>query len=119
LLPFSFLVVARTVLESYQYFQVGEKLRQVIAHLQAFTTEWGSYIGELDKMGRALNQASQSYERLTQTRTKQLTRRFEKLQLVLRQAHEGQELAEGDVALPVAASSSSFTVGVVGSQDAE
>jgi DNA recombination protein RmuC len=77
--PFTFLIVARTVLESYRNFMIGDKLKDVVKYVDEFSKEWGLFKDEFSKFGRSLETLQTGYEKLTTTRTKQMDRRIEKI----------------------------------------
>ena len=77
--PFTFLIVARTVMESYRNFMIGDKLKEVVRYVDEFSKEWGSYKEEFAKFGRSIETLKGGYEKLTTTRTKQLDRKIERI----------------------------------------
>ena len=77
--PFSFLVVARTILEGYRAFQFGEKLRFVLSHLTAFEKEWETFATGFEKIGNTIATLQKNFETLTTTRYKALQKRTHKL----------------------------------------
>jgi DNA recombination protein RmuC len=80
--PFTFLIVARTVLESYRNFMIEDKLRDMLLHIQQFAVEWDKYQEEFDKLGRSLESVRSTYESLQTTRTNQLTKRIGKIRSI-------------------------------------
>lgn len=78
--PFTFLIVARTIMESYRNFLLGDKLRGVLEQIDGFVQEWGKYRQSLDKFGRAVDTLSTSYAELSGTRTRQLEKRIDRVQ---------------------------------------
>ena len=78
--PFTFLIVARTIMESYRNFLLGDKLRGVLEQIDGFVQEWGKYRQSLDKFGRAVDTLSTSYSELSGTRTRQLEKRIDRVQ---------------------------------------
>jgi len=78
--PFTFLIVARTIIESYRNFLLGDKLRGVLEQIDGFVQEWGKYRESLEKLGRAVESLGTSYKELTTTRTNQLEKRVERVQ---------------------------------------
>lgn len=77
--PFTFLVVARTVIESYRNFMIEGKLQQIILQISKFVQEWDKYQQEFAKMGRAFETAASSYDQLRGTRLNQLQKRMAKI----------------------------------------
>ncbi len=77
--PFTFLIVARTVMESYRNFMMGDKLKEVVKYVDEFAKEWGSFKEEFSKFGRSIETLKLGYEKITTTRTKQLDRKLDKI----------------------------------------
>ncbi|HEX9817365.1 MAG TPA: DNA recombination protein RmuC [Patescibacteria group bacterium] len=77
--PFTFLIVASTVRESYRNFMIGGKLKKVVKYIDEFVGEWGKFRDEFDKFGRSIDTLRTGYEKITTTRTKQLERKIEKI----------------------------------------
>lgn len=75
--PFTFLIVARTVMESYRNFMIGDRLKEVIQHVDQFSMEWDKFIGSLDKYGRAIKTLQTSYDELSGTRIRQMQKRID------------------------------------------
>lgn len=78
--PFSFLIVARTVMESYRNFMVGKKIREVIKHIDAFATEWLKFDEEFGKFGRSIETLAKNYETLSTTRKRQMEKKIAKIE---------------------------------------
>ncbi len=77
--PFTFLIVARTVMESYRNFMMEDKLKDVVRYVDGFVKEWGKFKDQLDKYGRSIDTLQRSYGDLVNTRVKQMDRRIEKI----------------------------------------
>jgi DNA recombination protein RmuC len=77
--PFTFLIVARTVIESYRNFMIGDKLKEVVKYVDEFAKEWGLFKEEFGKFGRSIETLKTGFDKLTMTRTKQLDRRIERI----------------------------------------
>lgn len=84
--PFTFLIVARTVIESYRNFMLEDRLREVIGYIDGFTKEWGKFKDQFDKYGRAIETLGKSYEDLTGTRFRQLDRKIDQIETY----HQGE-----------------------------
>lgn len=78
--PFSFLIVARTVMESYRNFMVGKKIKQVIKHIDAFAGEWLKFDDEFSKFGRSIETLQKNYETLSTTRKRQMEKKIQKIE---------------------------------------
>jgi len=74
--PFSFLIVARTIMESYRNFMIGDQLKQVVQYVDEFVKEWEKFRSKFEKYGRSLQTLQNDYEELTQTRVNQMERRI-------------------------------------------
>lgn len=88
--PFTFLIVARTVLESYRNFMIGDKLKEVVISIDDFVKEWSKFKEGFEKYGRAIETLKSSYDELSGPRTRQLDKRIQKVQ----QYREGGILEE-------------------------
>lgn len=80
--PFTFLVVARTVLESYRNFMISDSLRDAVIQVDEFVKEWGKFKDQFDKYGRSLKTLQADYEELNGTRVRQMERKIEKIESV-------------------------------------
>jgi DNA recombination protein RmuC len=78
--PFSFLIVARTIMESYRNFMVGKKVKQIIKHIDSFVGEWGKFDDEFVKFGRSIDALQKNYESLTITRKRQMEKKIAKIE---------------------------------------
>jgi DNA anti-recombination protein RmuC len=77
--PFTFLVVARTVFESYRNFMIGDQLKDVIKALDEFAKEWELFKAKFGKYGRSLDTLKNDYDELSGTRLRQLEKRLGKV----------------------------------------
>lgn len=78
--PFTFLIVARTVMESYRNFMVGDKLKEVVKYIDEFVGEWSKFKDKFDKYGRSIATLQTDYEELTTTRIRQMDKKIDKVQ---------------------------------------
>lgn len=78
--PFTFLIVARTILESYRNFMIEDKLRDIVGIVGEFRQEWGKYNEEFKKFGRSIETLRSGYETLSTTRTNQMERKILKIE---------------------------------------
>lgn len=78
--PFTFMVVARTVIESYRNFMMEKNLRQIINYVHDFTREWITFKDEFAKFGRSIETLKTGYEKLTATRSSQMDRKIAKIE---------------------------------------
>lgn len=77
--PFTFLIVAKTVHESYRNFMVSDSLRTAVATVEDFAGEWGKFKDHLGKYGRSIQTLQNDYEQLTGTRVRQLDKKIDKV----------------------------------------
>lgn len=80
--PFTFLVVAGTLRESYRNFILADSLHEAVLVLDEFVAEWEKYKAAFNKYGKSVRQISIDYEDLTGVRTRQLERKVEKLRRI-------------------------------------
>lgn len=78
--PFTFLIVARTVMESYRNFMVGDKLKEVVKYIDEFVGEWSKFKEKFEKYGRSLTTLQADYEEITGARIRQMDRKIDKVQ---------------------------------------
>lgn len=78
--PFTFLIVARTVMESYRNFMIGDKLKEVVKYIDEFVVEWDKFKGSFEKYGRSLDTLQKDYEELTGTRVRVMEKKVGKVQ---------------------------------------
>jgi len=78
--PFTFLIVARTVMESYRNFMIGDKLKEVVKYIDDFVVEWSKFKGSFDKYGRTLTTLQKDYEELTGTRVRIMEKKVDMVQ---------------------------------------
>ncbi len=78
--PFTFLIVARTVIESYRNFMMEDRLKEIIQFVQEFTNEWSVFNEEFLKFGRSLDTLKVGYDKLTTTRALQMNRKIKKIE---------------------------------------
>ncbi|MBP7768572.1 DNA recombination protein RmuC [Candidatus Woesebacteria bacterium] len=78
--PFTFLMVARTVLESYRNFMISDSLRDAVIQIDEFVGEWEKFREQFEKYGRTLKTLQSDYEQLTGTRVRQMEKKIEKIE---------------------------------------
>lgn len=78
--PFTFLIVARTIMESYRNFMIGDKLKEVVSYIDDFVGEWSKFKDKFDKYGRSIATLQKDYEDLTGTRVKQMEKKISKIE---------------------------------------
>ncbi len=77
--PISFLIVARTVMESYRNFMLADNLRGVLKHIDEFVAEWDKFKAAFEKYGNAIGSLQKSYEQLAGTRVRVMERKVGKV----------------------------------------
>jgi len=78
--PFTFLIVARTVMESYRNFMVEDKLRDILQYITEFVGEWGKFKEDFSKFGRSIEALRSGYDTLIHTRSNQMDRKISKIE---------------------------------------
>lgn len=78
--PFTFLIVARTVMESYRNFMIGDKLKEVVKYIDDFVSEWDKFKGSFDKYGKTIATLQKDYDNLTGTRVRVMEKKIGKVQ---------------------------------------
>lgn len=77
--PFTFLIVARTVLESYRNFMIGDTLKDIVIYVDEFVGEWEKFREKFEKYGRSIDTLKSDYDSITSTRVRQMERRIDKI----------------------------------------
>lgn len=77
--PFTFLIVARTVMESYRNFMIGDTLKEIVGYVDEFVIEWDKFNTQFEKYGRSIERLKTDYDGLAGTRFKQMERRIERI----------------------------------------
>lgn len=78
--PFTFLIVARTVMESYRNFMVENNLREIIKFIHDFVDEWGRFEGEFLQFDDRLSKLRQTYDKISSTRFSRMRLRIDRIQ---------------------------------------
>ncbi len=85
--PFTFLIVARTVMESYRNFMIGDKMKDVVKSIDEFVGEWQKFREKFEKYGRSLDTLRTDYEELTGTRVRQMEKKLTKIESLRQGTH--------------------------------
>lgn len=80
--PFTFLIVARTVIESYRNFMIGDQLKEVVKYIDEFSSEWDKFKSQFEKYGRAIGTLQTAYEDMNRTRIRQMEKRIDTVRSV-------------------------------------
>jgi len=78
--PFTFLIVARTVIESYRNFMIGDKLKDVVRYVDEFVKEWSAFKLKFEKYGRSIDTLKTDFDELTGTRFRQMEKKITKIE---------------------------------------
>ncbi len=96
--PFTFLVVARTIMESYRNFMIENNLRDIIKYISDFVTEWERFEGEFSDFDRQLLKLRQVYDKISGTRFNRMRLRINRIEEYrhgMLETAEVQKLEEG------------------------
>jgi len=77
--PFTFLIVARTVMESYRNFMVSDSLRAAAASIESFIDQWDKFQAEFLKYGRTIDTLQADFEQIAGTRVRQMNKTVSKV----------------------------------------
>jgi DNA recombination protein RmuC len=89
--PFTFLIVARTVMESYRNFMVENNLRKIIKHISQFTDEWNRFTKEFDKFDDTIIKLREYFDKIQNTRYSRMNLRMKRIQ----EYQQGNQLSSG------------------------
>lgn len=77
--PFTFLIVARTVMESYKNFMVENNLRKIVKHIQEFAVEWEKFEGEFSKFDEAISRLRKDFDQVANVRYKKMSIKIKRI----------------------------------------
>lgn len=78
--PFTFLIVARTIMESYRNFMIENNLRDIIKYISEFVEEWGRFEGEFGKFDEQLLRLRKAYDQISNTRFNRMRLRINRIE---------------------------------------
>lgn len=78
--PFTFLIVTRTIMESYRNFMMENHLRDIVRYIGEFVEEWGRFEGEFGKFDDALHKLRKSFDQITTTRYNRMNLRMSRIE---------------------------------------
>lgn len=78
--PFTFLIVARTIIESYRNFMIENNLRDIIKFISEFVEEWERFEGEFSKFDDQLGKLRQVYDKIATTRYSRMRLRIGRIE---------------------------------------
>lgn len=78
--PFTFVIVARTVMEAHRNFQISGRLREVVGYIEEFVKDWERFKDEFEKYGRSIDRLKKDYDQITGTRVNQMEMRIDRIE---------------------------------------
>jgi len=78
--PFTFLIVARTVMESYRNFMMENNLRKIVKHISEFTDEWERFSKDFHKFEDLITKIQDQYDKISTTRYKMMSSKLRKIE---------------------------------------
>lgn len=98
--PFTFLIVARTMMESYRNFMIENNLKEIIGYISDFIEEWGRFEDEFGKFDTHLGRLRRSYDQIATTRYNRMRLRINRIEeyrhgMTELEAKKQDELAPG------------------------
>lgn len=78
--PFTFLIVARTIMESYRNFMMENHLRDIVRYIGEFVEEWGRFEGEFGKFDDALSKTRKAFDQIASTRFNRMRLRLGRIE---------------------------------------
>lgn len=91
--PFTFLIVARTVFESYRNFMIENNLRKIVKHIGQFVEEWEKFTKEFDRFDDVIGKLRGQFDKIRTTRYKQMDLRIRRIE----EDQKGAKLESGEV----------------------
>ncbi len=79
--PFSFTAILRMVRQAYDNFRYQENIYQIITQIKEFEKQFNKYNEEFEKIGSRIDSLTKQYRKVETTRTNQLVRSIDKIQL--------------------------------------
>jgi DNA anti-recombination protein RmuC len=92
--PFSFTAILRLVKQAYDNFKYQKNIREIVGHVKAFEKEFGTFYEEFSKIGERIDSLQKQYNAVSTTRSSQLLKRVERIQLTEGDT-QGLEVLEG------------------------
>jgi DNA recombination protein RmuC len=78
--PFTFLIVARTVMESYRNFMMENNLRKIVKQIEEFAEEWQRFTKEFVVFDGMLGKMREEFDKITSTRYKMMNVKIKKIE---------------------------------------
>jgi DNA anti-recombination protein RmuC len=78
--PFTFLIVVRTVMESYRNFMIENNLRQIVKYISEFVNQWQRFTDEFGKFDIKISQLRESFDQIHNTRYRTMARSIDRIE---------------------------------------
>jgi DNA anti-recombination protein RmuC len=78
--PFTFLIVARTVMESYRNFMIENNLRAIVKYISEFVSQWQRFTDEFGKFDQKISQLREIFDQIHHTRYRAMSRSIDKIE---------------------------------------
>jgi len=79
--PFSFTAILRMIRQAYDNFRYQENIYQIITQIKEFEKQFKKYNEAFEKIGSRIESLTRQYRKVDSTRTNQLVRAIDKIQL--------------------------------------
>ncbi len=79
--PFSFTAILRMIRQAYDNFRYQENIYQIISQIKQFEKQFKKYNEAFEKIGSRIESLTRQYRKVETTRTNQLVRAIDKIQL--------------------------------------
>ena len=94
--PLTLFAVLAVVRQSVDSFRISQASREILARLHGFDQQWTKFVEQMEKTGRSLRSAAQSFDELEGTRRRGLDRELDRIAALRREEHIGH--ADADAA---------------------
>jgi len=91
--PLTLFAVLAVIRQAADNFVLEQRSKEILGLLGGFSRQWGSFVDQMDKLGRRLDGAQQDFESLVGTRRRQLERQLDRIEDL--RASGGIPLEEG------------------------
>lgn len=97
--PFTFLIVARTIMESYRNFMMENHLRDIVRYIGEFVEEWGRFELEFGKFDDALLKTRKAFDQIATTRFNRMRLRLGRIE-EYRHGMLGEKSTQAEIETP-------------------
>jgi len=101
--PLTLFAVLAVIRQAADNFVLEQRSKEVLGLLGGFSRQWGSFVDQMDKLGRRLDGAQRDFESLAGTRRRQLERQLDRIDDLrlhrggpIEDAIAGEAIAAGD-----------------------